>query len=105
MLTIPSLVLVLSFIAQATVLAVPVPLNDDVLMDAREPSAIQVLVTRALWGRADGPVPTPTGPPVMPPFVPPKLDAWSDNHLGTKFVQHDEKKYVKHWNEYVASKN
>ncbi|KAF8808680.1 hypothetical protein BYT27DRAFT_7255315 [Phlegmacium glaucopus] len=50
MLIIPSLVLVVSFLAQITVLAAPLPLNHDVLIHARAPSlddeASQILVTR-----------------------------------------------------------
>ncbi|KAF8799094.1 hypothetical protein BYT27DRAFT_7264127 [Phlegmacium glaucopus] len=94
LITIPSLVLVLSFLAQVTVLAVPVPLNDDVSMDARAPSAAQLLVTRSLWRRDD--TPKPVG--VMPAYTPPKLAQWSDKHIGTNAVKWTTDHHTNEWN-------
>ncbi|KAF8811337.1 hypothetical protein BYT27DRAFT_6463097 [Phlegmacium glaucopus] len=59
MLIIPSLVLVASFLAQVTVLAVPIPLNHDLSIHARAPSldgeSKLMLVTRSPVGESGRP--------------------------------------------------
>ncbi|KAF8802763.1 hypothetical protein BYT27DRAFT_7196308 [Phlegmacium glaucopus] len=87
LITIPSLVLAVSFLAQATVLAVPVPLNDGVSTDVHARStATQAFVTRG-WGDPKDPA----------TYQAPKLDVWTDKHFHTKFAQKDADDNAKRW--------